>query len=276
MRLGYNTNGFPQHTLEQIARVLAELGYDALALTPDVFQLNPFTSGASECKALRSLLADLGLAVVVETGARFVLDPARKHQPTLLSPPEGAARRLDLLRRCFDQAHALGAETFSFWSGSPELPASPDALLDRLCEGAAALLDHAAGATPRVCFEPEPGMFIDSLAQLDAFLQRLARPELLVMLDVGHVPVTESISAHDALRRLAPRLGGLQLDDSRDAVHEHLLPGDGELDFPAIFKAAHDVGFEGIASVELPRHGHDPVTAARAAYEFLARLRTPH
>jgi len=78
-----------------------------------------------------------------------------------------------------------------------------------------------------------------------------------------------------ALRALAPRLGGLQLDDSRGGVHEHLLPGDGELDFAALARAAHDVGFDGIASVELPRHGHDPVTTARAALEVLAPLFRP-
>jgi len=274
-RLGYNTNGFPHHSLDQIARVLAESGYDALALTPDVFQLNPFTTHPSEVASLRHQLEELCLAVVVETGARFLLDPARKHQPTLLSPGAGAAQRLDLLRRCFDQAGELGAETFSFWSGAPEEPASDDALLDRLCAGAEALLDHAGGEGPRVCFEPEPGMFIDSLAKLDVFLERLARPELRVMLDVGHVPVTETLAPDAALRALAPRLGGLQLDDSRGGVHEHLLPGDGELDFAALARAAHDVGFDGIASVELPRHGHDPVTTARAALEVLAPLFRP-
>jgi len=243
-----------------------------------VLQLDPFTSTPAEVDAFGAACRDAGLAVAVETGARFVLDPRRKHQPTLLDDVAAErARRLDLLRRCHDLAARLGAETLSFWAGTPPGGSPPgngpaadrDALLDRLCEGAAALLDHAAGGPSRVCFEPEPGMLVASLAELDDFLARLARPELAVMLDVGHVPVTETITPAEAVRRLAPRLGGLQLDDSAGGLHEHLVPGDGEIDFRAVLAAAREVGFTGLASLELPRHGHDPVRTARLARERL-------
>lgn len=275
MRLAYNTNGFPHHRVAQIVEVLAGLGYDGIAITPDVFQLPPFGAGVDEARQLRRQLDDLSLAVAVETGARFVLDPERKHQPTLLSSTAGAARRLDLLKRCHELAVILGAETLSFWSGAwgaeadEPAPPSTDALLDRLCAGASALLDHAASSGVTICFEPEPGMAVASLVQLHAFLQRLGRDELRVMLDVGHVPVTETASPAEVLTALAPRLGGLQLDDSRGGVHEHLLPGDGVLDFGALAAAARSARFTGLASVELPRHGHDPVATAGQALQRL-------
>jgi len=292
LRLAYNTNGWPQHELPEIARQLAALGYDGIAITPDTFHLHPLRVGAvASARELRRLLDDLPLAVAVETGARFVLDPARKHQPTLLSGPAGARARLDLLRRCFDLAVALRAETFSFWAGAwaPDTtsdpsqvkapgsaPPSREELLDRLCAGTGALLDHARGSYVSVCFEPEPGMAVASLAELDAFLARLARPELRVMLDVGHVPVTErdrpaQAAAAEAVRALAQagRLGGLQLDDCRGRVHEHLAPGEGETDWRVLLAAIAESGYLGLASLELPRHGHDPASTARRALAFL-------
>ena len=49
------------------------------------------------------LVADLharGLGCVIETGARFLLDPRAKHEPTLVTAsPEGRARRVDFLFR---------------------------------------------------------------------------------------------------------------------------------------------------------------------------------
>jgi sugar phosphate isomerase/epimerase len=277
MRLAYNTNGFPQHRLADVCRILAELGYDGISITPDVLQLDPFGRDVQrEANELRTLVDDLGLSVAVETGARFLLDARRKHQPTLLSEPKGRQQRLDGLLRCLELAELLGAETFSFWAGTfgDEGVATPprEELLDRLCAGAASLLEEGRSGSVRVCFEPEPGMLVASLAELGEFLGRLNDDSLAVMLDVGHVPVTEDVTPAQALRQLAPRLGGLQLDDSRDRRHEHLLPGEGEIDWPAVMAAAREVGFTGLASLELPRHGHDPVRTARTALAFFRQL----
>ena len=269
LRLGYNTNGWPQHELGDIATQLAALGYAGIAITPDVFHLNPFRPGAlEEARALRRRLDDLGLAVAVETGARFVLDPARKHWPTLLDEPPAAAQRLDYLRRCHALAVELRAETLSFWSGARPAGLSDDETLARLCRGAAALLDAAAGSGVRVCFEPEPGMAVASLEDTGDFLLELGRAELYLMLDVGHVPVTDDLPPSDAILAFADRLGGLQLDDSRGGKHEHLFFGDGEIDFSAVARALEAVEFSGLASVELPRHDADPVSTARRAMEF--------
>ena len=44
---------------------------------------------------MRGLLGQLGLGSVIETGARFLLDPTDKHEPTLLTASaEGRARRV--------------------------------------------------------------------------------------------------------------------------------------------------------------------------------------
>jgi L-ribulose-5-phosphate 3-epimerase len=269
LRLAYNTNGWPQHELADIAQQLATLGYAGIAITPDVHHLNPFRPGAAaEARALRRRLDELNLAVAVETGARFLLDPARKHSPTLLDEPAGAARRLDYLLRALDLASELRAESYSFWSGAAPDGLSADETLDRLVRGAGALLDAAAGRPLRVCLEPEPGMAIAGLEDLGDLLLALGREELFVMLDVGHVPVTEDLPPSDAILAFGERLGGVQLDDSRGRRHEHLFFGEGEIDFAEVARALQKVGFSGLASVELPRHDFDPVGTARRAMEF--------
>jgi sugar phosphate isomerase/epimerase len=273
LRLAYNTNGWPQHELRDVVTQLAALGYAGIAVTPDVLQLNPFRAGAAEeARALRRQASDLGLAVAVETGARFVLDPARKHWPTLLDDPPHAARRLDYLRRCLDLAVLLRAETLSFWSGARPEGLSDEAVLERLCAGAHALLDAAAGSGVRVCLEPEPGMAVDGLEAAGDALLAVGREELCLMLDVGHVPVTEDLPPGEAILAFGPRLGGVQLDDCAGGRHEHLFFGEGEIDWPAVAAALRVAGFQGLASVELPRHVSDPVTTARRAIEFWRRL----
>src|SRR3954447_14035675 len=101
MRLGYNTNGFAHHRLEDALTILAELGYESVALTLDWHALNPFEPDLlGRTYAVRRLLERLGLRCVIETGARFLLDARRKHQPTLLSRrEEDWKERLEFLYR---------------------------------------------------------------------------------------------------------------------------------------------------------------------------------
>ena len=114
LRFGYGTNGFQSHRLDDALAVIADLGYDGVALTLDHLHHDPFAPDlAARTAALRGRLDQLGLAVVVETGARYLLHPTRKHHPTLVSDDD-RDRRVDYLHRAVEVAADLGAEAMSF------------------------------------------------------------------------------------------------------------------------------------------------------------------
>ncbi len=272
LRLGYGTNGFGSHRLDDALEVIAGLGYDGVALTVDHPHLDPFALDlAARTATVGHRLDSLGLAVVVETGARYVMDPWHKHEPTLVSA-EGRDRRVDLLCRAVRIAAGLGAEAVSFWSGT--LPEGTDAEEGwrRLVVGVEAVLAEAERYDVVCAFEPEPGMFVDTVAGVLELRRRLGSPERLrVTLDVGHCVCNEPGTVADCVHAAGPLLANVQLDDMVPGVHEHLEFGAGEVDLPEALGALLDVDYSGLAAVELPRHGHAaPVVAARS----LETLRT--
>ena len=269
--LRYNTNGFASHRLEDAARVLAALGYDGVALTPDVHHLDPFGASPAEVAGFRRLCDELSLSVVVETGARFVLDPLRKHRPSLLDDPPEAARRLDFLKRCVDLAAALRAPVVSTWSGRGPDDLPPEAGLQRLARGLEALCAHAAGAGVRVGFEPEPGMAVETVAQWDRVRDAVRSPVLGLTLDVGHCLATREGEPADLVAERAREIVVLQLDDAVPGRHEHRMPGEGEIDWGLLARAVVESGYEGPLEVELSRHSSEAPEAARRAKEFLHR-----
>ena len=116
LRFGYGTNGFANHRLGDALEVIAGLGYEGVALTLDTDHLDPFAPDlARRVAQTADQLRDLGLAVVIETGARYLLDPWRKHAPTLLH--DDRKLRLEFLRRAVTIGADLGAEAVSFWAG---------------------------------------------------------------------------------------------------------------------------------------------------------------
>lgn len=282
MRLGYNTNGWAHHDPFQALELIAELGYRSVAITLDYGPLNPFAADwPANLQRLKTLLRRLQLHSVIETGARYLLDPRRKHQPTLLSP-DAAERdqRIDFLTRALRAAAELESDCVSFWSGTPLSAASESSdeqqLLDRLAAGLSGLLREAERLGTAIGFEPEPGMFIDSMSRFARLLQWVDSPQLRLTLDLGHLYCQGEVPIADYIARWAPRMVNVHVEDMRAGVHEHLMFGEGEMEFPPIIAALGAADYHGGVHVELSRHSHLAPAAAAQAYQFLAPLVKPY
>src|SRR5262245_48279752 len=145
MYLGYNTNGLAQHSLAAAIELLASLGYRGVAITLDHACLNPYGPDLDGGLArTRELLARFNLRSVVETGARFLLDPRHKHEPTLVSAAEAdRLRRIDFLRRAIDAAAALDSDCVSLWSGVVRHSIGREQAMAHLAAGLRQVLDYA-------------------------------------------------------------------------------------------------------------------------------------
>jgi sugar phosphate isomerase/epimerase len=272
-RLGYNTNGLAHHRLLDALRLLADLGYEGVAITPDVGQLDPLELDPQRVEDVRRWADELGLELAVETGARFVLDARRKHFPTLLeASEEDRARRVDFLCCSIDLAEALGAGVVSLWSGAAPEGTPSDVAWERLVTGLRAVLGHSAARGVQVGFEPEPGMFVERPAGYLELLERLGADgdTLGLTLDVGHLLCTGDVPVGPRIRELAPRLVHVHLDDIADGVHEHRMFGAGDLDLSETLKTLLETGYDGMAAVELSRDSH---RGAAAAQEAMGHLR---
>ena len=274
MLLGYNTNGFAHHDPFDALEILSEIGYRSVALTLDHGPLNPFAADwQQQLSRLKGELKRLGLRSTIETGARYLLDPRRKHEPTLVSPTEPAReRRIDFLKRAVDVAAFLDSDCVSLWSGVRLDDAPDEAVLERLAEALREVLRHATNSGVTLGFEPEPGMFIDTLKSFHRLLQWIDAPHLELTMDVGHLWCQGELPIADYIARWGSRIVNVHIEDMRAGVHEHLMFGEGEMRFAPIVDALAKVGYRGPLHVELSRHSHMAPEVARKAYEFLRPL----
>jgi sugar phosphate isomerase/epimerase len=222
--LGYNTNGFAHHLLEDAIVLLADMGYQSIALTLDYHALDPFSSNFSaQSERVRNLLERYRLRCVIETGARFLLDIHRKHQPTLLDPdPELRLERIDFLRQAVELASFLHADAVSFWSGSAPSSSSSaleteECLMARLVDGCLSLCDFAQKQGVRLAFEPEPGMFIDTMTKFGDLFSRVNHPHFGLTLDVGHLYCLGEVPGSPHLAAWQKVLWNIHIEDMRRA-----------------------------------------------------------
>ena len=169
--------------------------------------------------------------------------------------------------------------------------------MSRLVEGLREVLDYAAARNVLIGFEPEPGMLIDTMRAFEELLRRidagpgpffggksssaretsaenmdLSPSSLRLTLDVGHLHCQGETPIAEMIRRWEPRLVNVHLDDARAGKHEHLMFGEGEIDFPPVLQALADIGYTGGLYVELSRHSHEGPKAAHKAFQFLNNI----
>ena len=279
MLLAYNTNGLAHHDLLDAIALLADIGYEGISISLDHGVLNPYDERLeAQLDQVAAALAKYRFRCVIETGARFLLDPRQKHEPTLVTAdPAGRARRVDFLCRAIDIAARLNADCVSLWSGIVHDGAGQAEAFSRLTDGLATVLAHAENKRVDLAFEPEPDLFIDTLAAYDRLLAELAASgvnasRLRLTIDVGHLHCLGELPIPAKIRQSAGRLANVHIEDMRAGVHEHLMFGEGEIDFPPLIAALAEIGYDGLLSVELSRHSHEGPTAAHRAYSFLRPL----
>jgi L-ribulose-5-phosphate 3-epimerase len=274
MLLGFSTNSIGDVDPLDALLALCDLGYRSLAITLDHHTLHPKSPDlAARIDRWRAALAAAGMACVIETGARHLLDPREKHEPTLVSAArEDRDRRVAFTRGAIDVAAELGAVCVSLWSGVARDAADAETVWARLVAGLGPILDHAARRGVVLGFEPEPGMVVDTLARSGALFDRLGRPDhLRLTADTGHLECMGERPVRDALRPWADRIVNVHVDDMLACRHEHLPLGAGDVDFSAVFAALAAGGYRGGFHVELPRQAHRWLATARESAAFLAR-----
>ena len=270
---GYNTNGFAHHKIEDALQILAELGYRSIAFTLDYNTVEPFAANAiARARELGKMAQDLGLNLVIETGARFLLDPRRKHQPTLLSKQAlDRKKRADFLLRCAELGLAMGSNTLSFWSGKPDFEAAEDAYWQLLIEQCIEISKQVENSGMKIAFEPEPGMFIDTMDKFEQLHKAILHSKFGLTLDIGHLECMNEMPLLPHLEKWSSVLWNIHLEDMRQGVHDHLPPGEGLIDFGKVFEGLNKIKYEGGLHWELSRHSHDAIETARKCRQFMKK-----
>lgn len=274
MLLGYNTNGFAHHDLIEAIDVLAEIGYESVAITLDHHSLNPFSNALpDQLLSVAARLRHHQMRSVIETGARYLLDPRTKHEPTLLTAdPAARTRRIDFLKRAINIAAALESDCVSLWSGILRDDISSEDAVERLADALAPAIERAEDLGVTIGFEPEPGMLIDTMESFEKLSALIDSKSFQLTLDIGHLHCLGETPIGSYVRRWRNQIVNVHIEDMRAGVHDHLMFGEGEIDFLPILQAFQEIDYAGGLHVELSRHSHDAPAVARRAFEFLSSL----
>jgi sugar phosphate isomerase/epimerase len=159
--------------------------------------------------------------------------------------------------------HVLGAHRFIVHPLMPYLDTdrAPEEVLSLNEAFFAELADYAKGYGVTVCVEnlPFPSYPLTTVEQVCALVDKLDRDNLKVCLDTGHAAIFFGSDVGAAVRYIGDRLEAVHVHDNMGEQDEHLIPGDGIIDWDGFTSALKEIGFGGVMSLETsPKHGQHP------------------
>ncbi len=274
MRLGFSSNAYKKYSLTEAVTDIAASGYGMVEVMADLHHALPSRFGPDGRRDLRKQLSDLGLTVS-NINAFTLFACGDTYHPTWIEPdPKERQRRIDHTLGAIDLASEIGSKTISLQPGGPMigLASTRHELEARYAESLAQCINRARAAGIVLAIEPEPGLLIQTSGEYLAFKQTYFadEPSIMMNADVGHLFCVGENPA-DVIRQLHPHIAHVHLEDiNANRVHQHLCPGQGAMDFPAIFRALQDVTYKGHVTVELYPY---LATAGQVAREAIHHLR---
>lgn len=252
---------------EDSLELISRTGYDGveLALMPD-WPTSPTSLSRTDRARLRGLLGDLGLAL-----------PALLENLQVMHPTQSHRENLDRLRRAIELGTDIspGKPPF-FETVLGRRPGDWDEVKNGMVDEVGEWTRAAAAGKTVICFKPHVAHAVNNIERSLWLLDQIDSPYFRCTYDYSHL----WLAGHElvpSLETLLPVSPYIHLKDARGQAgnHQFLLPGDGETDYPAMFRKVRDLGFQGHANVEVSAQIHrrddfEPIPATRICYERMA------
>lgn len=242
--VGLSTGIAYRHAIEDVLPLVRAHGFRAIEVSTAPSHLDVMDTARVE--RLRRQVDDLGLRVH-SLHAPFGLDlnitsPDEPNRRAALSRLESAADALAVLGGGLYVVHPGGEDQRWVWDRDRGLAASVEGLT-RLW---ARCRSHGLSL---VVETPLPHLLGGQPRDFDWVLERLPRDGTGICVDTSHCALAGDLLG--AIARAGHRLLHVQASDNRGRTDDHLPPGQGTIEWPAVGNALEAVGYQGVFMLEV-------------------------
>jgi protein FrlC len=271
MKLSVSTAVYYRYSLVESIKRIAELGYNAVEIwggRPHAFPDDMTDSKINEIKkSIREY--DLEISGLI---------PAQFRYPTNLGIEDEKIREASIsyINHSINIADRLGIKYVSVCPGFTLFGKSRGLGSDLLKNSLYKILEHAAKFNNiEILIEPAHKLetniiiFIEDSLKL---LEEINKPSLGIVLDTGHINVNKELFS-DAVRLLGDHIKHIHIDDNHGYNDDHLIPGEGNINFEKVILDLKKINYKGFLTVELGfGYTIDPDKAVYQSLKYLNKI----
>lgn len=274
MKLAFSTNAFKRYSLEESIKEIADIGYDGVELLCDIPHAYPPYLDKKKIQAIRNILSSHNIQVSNLNAFTLYAINDVYHPSWIEDDDELRETRIQHTVDCLRLAEQVGARNVSTEPGGPAngKNRSPAELEKIFVEGILRAAKIAEQIEVKILVEPEPALLLENSKQFKNFMNKVNSEFVRLNFDIGHFFCVSEDPA-SLVYELADYTEHFHLADiAGTRIHNHLIPGEGAIDFASVFNAMDKIGYQGFVTVELYPYQSNPTDAAKAAFGYLKNI----
>ncbi len=273
MIFAYSTNAFVKFPLLDAIDRIARLGFSGVEIMGDRPHLYPPDFDEAQLSAVAESLERHGLKTTnLNSFTLFAVGDT--YLPSWIeAEPARRRMRVEHTLACLRVAHRLGCRNISVPPGGPLEPGMGRAEALRLFhEGLDRVIPTAENLGVKILIEPEPDLLMERTGEFLSFIGEIRSPAVGLNFDIGHFFCAGEDPAA-AFETLFQWIGHVHIEDiAPDRTHNHLIAGQGAIDFASVLAAMQRLDYKGDVSLELYPYVDMPEEAGRRSREVLLPL----
>jgi sugar phosphate isomerase/epimerase len=270
--IGYSTNAFVKFSLSEALQKIAALGFSGVEIMCDKPHLYPPDYRNEHLSRLKGLIDEYGLKVTnLNSFTLFAVGDT--YLPSWIEPEkERREIRIQHTLQCLKLAEFFGCRNISVPPGGPLGNQGREEAVSLFHRGLERVAPVAEDLGVKILVEPEPDLLMENTSEFKSFIRDVTSPAIGLNFDIGHFYCAgEDPSA--AFQELFEWIGHVHLEDIAESrLHQHLILGEGAIEFEQVFKTMIGLGYEGDVSLELYPYVDMPEEAGRKSLEYLREL----
>lgn len=255
MLFGFRTIAFKRFPIEFALQSIAKTGYDGVELCLENEELNSLSMTPEKIGRIKGILASNNLAIsALSLHTDFVENENNFNE---------VFKGIQLTE---EFNHKIFIISPGFIGNS-----NKQTQLKKLKEKLNVLLKEAEKRGVILALEAEPNMTIETSDETLDLIEFFGSDNLRINLDVGHSRcIGESVES--AIMKLKEYIVHIHLEDIKDKVHKHLVPGEGNLEIKSILEALKAISYNGFVTVDLFDLEFPEIAAKRSIENLKALL----
>lgn len=261
------TAAFSKYPIQRAFKVAAECGYDGIEIggfRPHAYPQDLKDGGAAE---IRKLSQEYGLPIVSYA-------PENNGSPySLVFQDKGMnSESIEYFKLALDMSVEIGSSYCMLACNHPGYGRDKQQVKELFIQNLALLSEYACSIGQTIILEPVTpfeGTIITTSDDVAWALKEVNSPALKAMLDLA-CPITVGEPVSEYFEKLGKDLRHIHFIDASSTSENHLIPGDGEIDFDRLVPYLKKAGYDGYISLELfSMYENEPDFSAQRGYEVL-------